>query len=193
MCGCSKRSQVIFFIVIVSAVLTLLTDKGRQPTLDELSIFLGWSYFTCWSVSFYPQVLLNHRRKSVVGLSLDFLLLNFVGFLSYTVYNLGKYNAELDHGGVQLNDIVFSIHAFVLTTVCGIQCCIYRRPEQRVAIATRAMVFLAALGALLFGILVPISHESGVWTFHNFLTYLGCIKLAVTLNKYTPNLGGVTI
>ncbi|KAH9150089.1 hypothetical protein AeRB84_007013 [Aphanomyces euteiches] len=175
MCGCSKRSQVIFFIVIVSAVLTLLTDKGRQPTLDELSIFLGWSYFTCWSVSFYPQVLLNHRRKSVVGLSLDFLLLNFVGFLSYTVYNLGKYNSELDHGGVQLNDIVFSIHG----------------PEQRVAIATRAMVFLAALGALLFGILVPISHESGVWTFNNFLTYLGCIKLAVTLIKYTPQLRGL--
>ena len=32
------------------------------------------------SVSFYPQAWLNWRRKSVAGLSLDFQLLNLLGF-----------------------------------------------------------------------------------------------------------------
>jgi hypothetical protein len=54
---------------------------------DVLSQLLGWSYFLCWTVSFYPQVdprvsrfnfrvILNFRRKSVVGLSVDFVVLN---------------------------------------------------------------------------------------------------------------------
>jgi hypothetical protein len=37
-------------------------------------------YFCFWSISFYPQAYLNYRRKSVVGLSLDFQLLNLLGF-----------------------------------------------------------------------------------------------------------------
>jgi cystinosin len=37
-------------------------------------------YFCAWSISFYPQAYLNWRRKSVVGLSLDFQLLNLLGF-----------------------------------------------------------------------------------------------------------------
>ena len=32
------------------------------------------------SVSFYPQLISNYRRKSVEGLSLDFQLLNLLGF-----------------------------------------------------------------------------------------------------------------
>lgn len=35
--------------------------------------------------SFYPQALLNYRRKSVSGLSLDFLVLNPLGFACYSV------------------------------------------------------------------------------------------------------------
>ena len=35
--------------------------------------------------SFYPQAILNFKRKSVVGLSLDFIWLNPVGFAAYTV------------------------------------------------------------------------------------------------------------
>lgn len=34
-----------------------------------------------WSISFYPQVWLNWGRKSVVGLSLDFQVLNMLGWV----------------------------------------------------------------------------------------------------------------
>lgn len=39
-----------------------------------------------WSVSFYPQVLLNFRRKTSVGLSFDFLLYNVLAFSCYAAF-----------------------------------------------------------------------------------------------------------
>lgn len=58
--------------------------------------------YSAWSISFYPQALLNFRRKrlilplpsfiyisdlssSVSGLSFDYIVLNVEGFLAYSV------------------------------------------------------------------------------------------------------------
>lgn len=59
--------------------------------VEVLSTVIGWVYFAAWSISFYPQVILNWQRKSVVGLSFDFTVLNFVGHTSYAVYNCFYY------------------------------------------------------------------------------------------------------
>ncbi|KAF9606099.1 hypothetical protein IFM89_023122 [Coptis chinensis] len=48
---------------------------------------LGWIAFFSWSFSFYPQAVLNFRRKSVVGLNFDFLVLNLTKHSSYLIYN----------------------------------------------------------------------------------------------------------
>lgn len=58
------------------------------------SSIIGWAYFVAWSVSFYPQIVTNWRRKSVVGLNFDFISLNLVGFLLYSVFNIGLYYSE---------------------------------------------------------------------------------------------------
>ena len=44
----------------------------------------GATYFVCWSVSFWPQVLLNRRRKTTIGLTPDFCVLNIFGYICYT-------------------------------------------------------------------------------------------------------------
>ncbi|VDK53168.1 unnamed protein product [Cylicostephanus goldi] len=62
-------------------------------------MIVGWAYFTAWSISFYPQILLNIQRKSVIGLNFDFLALNIVGFAAYSAYNLFMYLSKT----VQLN------------------------------------------------------------------------------------------
>ncbi|EFO13524.1 hypothetical protein LOAG_15005, partial [Loa loa] len=54
-------------------------------------IITGWIYFVAWSISFYPQIILNFTRKSVVGLNFDFLLLNIIGFMCYATYNILMY------------------------------------------------------------------------------------------------------
>ncbi|KAK1313494.1 hypothetical protein QJS10_CPA06g01304 [Acorus calamus] len=48
---------------------------------------LGWIAFISWSFSFYPLVILNYRRKSVVGVNFDFLVLNVTKHTSYLIYN----------------------------------------------------------------------------------------------------------
>lgn len=79
------------------------SSRGEQPddfirvivqhstSLGLLSVVVGWIYFIAWSVSFYPQIYSNFRRKSVVGLNFDFVGLNLIGFCLYTVFNIGLY------------------------------------------------------------------------------------------------------
>lgn len=47
--------------------------------LNFLSGLFGWVYFFAWSASFYPQPLLNWRRRSTTGTTVDFPLINVLG------------------------------------------------------------------------------------------------------------------
>nr|BAH71649.1 ACYPI006713 [Acyrthosiphon pisum] len=95
---------------------------------NELALFsvvVGWIYFVAWSISFYPQMYENWRRKSVVGLNFDFIALNLIGFMLYSMFNVGLWIPEIEKdysarnprglNPVQLNDIFFSIHAVFAT------------------------------------------------------------------------------
>lgn len=47
--------------------------------LPFLSAVFGWIYFLCWSASFYPQAILNWRRRSTSGTTVDFPFINCLG------------------------------------------------------------------------------------------------------------------
>ncbi|XP_074830759.1 cystinosin isoform X4 [Natator depressus] len=96
----------------------------------------GWIYFFAWSISFYPQVFENWRRKSVVGLSFDYIAFNLTGFIAYSVFNVGlfwiayikeQFLRQYPNGvnPVDSNDVFFSLHAVALTLFTIFQCCIY--------------------------------------------------------------------
>lgn len=82
-----------------------------------------------WSASFYPQPLLNWRRKSTEGLTVDFPALNVVGFVSYSISTASflfspeiRRQYALRHPRspeptVRLNDFVFAAHAMVLVAL----------------------------------------------------------------------------
>lgn len=85
--------------------------------------------FLAWSLSFYPQPLLNIRRKSTEGLTVDFPLLNVVGFVCYTIYT-GAFllnntirqqyalrNPSAPTPTVRSNDFAFALHALVLCAI----------------------------------------------------------------------------
>lgn len=57
---------------------------------DVLSGLFGWVYTLCWSLSFYPQPLLNFRRKSTSGTTVDFPLINCLGMLDPVSQTLSK-------------------------------------------------------------------------------------------------------
>ena len=90
-----------------------------SPSWDIAAKSCGWISFVLWSLSFYPQGIMNYNSKSVAGFSLEFALLNPLGFYFYSIYNLqGLVSKDIgDTGNIQINDIVFSVHAFCLSSV----------------------------------------------------------------------------
>ena len=174
-----------------------------------LSWVLGWSYFACWSLSFYAQPLLNHRRRSARGLSLDFLALNLLGFACLSAYVLGLYavprvrrdeaarNGGHDPQLVKLNDVAFALHALVLTALTWAQARWYGdatpvSPKVRVGIYAAclllgfAVVETAARDAT-WDASAPFWRRNA-WTWLGFLQTVSFVKLVVTMIKYTPQL-----
>ena len=110
--------------------------------LHVLSAVVGWTYFFAWSFSFYPQWILNWKKKSVAGFSLEFALLNVSGFFFYSTYSIGGFvYPHLGTGTVEPNDLVFAIHAFLLSSVQFTQAFIYERGKQK-SFALWAIVLL---------------------------------------------------
>ncbi|WKX97678.1 hypothetical protein Q1695_013391 [Nippostrongylus brasiliensis] len=159
------------------------------------TVIVGWMYFFAWSLSFYPQIFLNYRRKSVSGLNFDFLLLNVIGFSAYSLYNLlmfydpkvqEEYKQQHPRSPIPvlLNDVVFAVHAFVACVVTGAQCFFYDRDNQRVSKTCFVLASLLVLFAGLSGI-------AGLLQYINILEFIMCfsyIKMAVTLSKYFPQM-----
>ncbi|KAG2714730.1 hypothetical protein I3760_03G042300 [Carya illinoinensis] len=154
---------------------------------------LGWTAFLSWSISFYPQVILNFRRKSVVGLNFDFVLLNLTKHSSYLIYNASlyfssaiqkQYYEEYGYGQmipVAANDVAFSIHAVLLTAITLFQIVIYDRGSQKVskiAIAIVSVVWLFA--AVCF--LMALPTHSWLW----LITIFNSIQVFMTVIKYIP-------
>ena len=94
----------------------LLIDVARSHLISVFVQLVGWIYFFAWSISFYPQIILNFRRQSVIGLNFDFLALNLIGHSCYSIYNIclytsheiqQQYYANHPHGvlPVLLNDV----------------------------------------------------------------------------------------
>ena len=72
----------------------VLIDVARSNIMNIFIQIVGWIYFLAWSISFYPQIMLNFRRRSVIGLNFDFLTLNIIGFSCYSVFNIALYSSS---------------------------------------------------------------------------------------------------
>jgi cystinosin len=96
---------------------------------------------------------------------------------------------------VGIEDVIFSVHAVIITTATLAQCVVYERGGQRffTALGTGAVV---AAGGVAACFLVVATAEQGTmlslapWlTWLNLLMLLSSIKLVVSLIKYIPQVG----
>lgn len=167
----------------------------HSSPLVVINSIIGWIYFVAWSISFYPQVFENWRRKSVVGLNFDFLLYNITGFLVYGFFNVGMYwvdNVKDEYmsqhprgiNPVQLNDVIFTLHAVFVTIITIIQCFIYDRGSQKISKFCLTLISLAWLFIIVTLFVVIFGDNLISWL--QYLYYFSYIKLGVTVIKYIP-------
>ncbi|XP_070688576.1 cystinosin [Pempheris klunzingeri] len=165
----------------------------HSQALSVISQVIGWIYFLAWSVSFYPQVWENWRRKSVVGLNFDFLALNLTGFIAYSVFNIGLFWVpyikeeflKRNPNGinpVSANDVFFSLHAVLLCLIYASQAVVYERGGQKVS-CTALLLLLIGWTFALVSLFLAVAKQIS-WLV--YLYYFSYIKLAVTLVKYVP-------
>ncbi|BFY99872.1 hypothetical protein BsWGS_02912 [Bradybaena similaris] len=173
-----------------------LTTSGKvmhSAAINTVAAVVGWMYFAAWTLSFYPQVYTNWRRKSVVGLSFDFVVFNITGFVAYSCYNVGlfwipsvreEYFKEHPDGvsPVQVNDVFFALHAVTITSVVIAQCFIYEKGSQKVTKVCRAFMTLVVLFVSITLIIAIV----GTISWLTFLYMFSYIKLVVTVLKYVP-------
>nr|CAD7407029.1 unnamed protein product [Timema cristinae] len=271
MSGINSRWNNWSRICIINTDTFLRVTSLHDNAIALISVIVGWIYFAAWSVSFYPQIYVNWRRKSVVGLNFDFLALNIVGFILYALFNCGlfwipevkvrpfyispvslhvfdgkpcceeyfkRYPRGLNpvqvndivfavHASfatvititqcflyevistsvqpyvdsttaveyeeyfkryprglnpVQVNDIVFAVHASFATVITITQCFLYERANQTVSKTARSILALFA-SFLLISLIIAATE---VITWLDFLYYCSYVKLAITLIKYVP-------
>ncbi|XP_022376746.1 cystinosin isoform X3 [Enhydra lutris kenyoni] len=139
----------------------------HSDVISTINQVIGWIYFVAWSISFYPQVITNWRRKSVVGLSFDFVALNLTGFVAYSVFNIGllwvpsikeQFFLKYPNGvnPVDSNDVFFSLHAVALTLVVMVQCFLYEQGNQHVSWPTISFLVLSWVFVLVTMILAAV-------------------------------------
>lgn len=189
-----NRARPIALLLILGLALGLgLTTSKNQTVVSITSSVIGWAYFACWSLSFYPQLLLNIERQSVVGLSFDYAALNTVGFACYSAFNIALFcsasiraeyaQAHSGHNSaVRINDVVFALHALVLSSLLLVQIALYPRGTQRFSRLCKGALALFAL-ACPFGLLLVAQHQL---TALQLLYGLSFVKLAITCAKYCP-------
>ncbi|KAI1625771.1 PQ loop repeat-domain-containing protein [Exophiala viscosa] len=161
-----------------------------------------------WSASFYPQPWLNWNRKSTLGLTIDFPLLNVVGFLCYSVSTCSfmysptirsQYAARhpvSPEPTVQFNDVAFGVHAVVLVALTYSQFFpwLWRfkvSPRQKASKPVLGVVWGSILAVLV--VTAIVLRRSGWqsqgpqdWAWIDVLYTLGYVKLICTFVKYIP-------
>ncbi|KAI1171241.1 cystinosin [Nemania sp. FL0916] len=177
--------------------------------LEIVSTLFGWIYTICWSLSFYPQAILNFKRKSTGGTTIDFPFINALGFASYFIYTCALYwsplirqQYALRHDNltptVAFNDIAFALHALILTAILNTQ---YFFPslwgfERSSGLKPSRLitgVFTGCITGVVLIVFVVAGQPPGAdpktsWAWLDVIYVISYVKLLVTLVKYAPQL-----
>ncbi|KAF1984190.1 hypothetical protein K402DRAFT_395857 [Aulographum hederae CBS 113979] len=183
-------------------------DRTGVVFLKAVSWFLGLVYVLCWSLSFYPQPLLNFRRRSTHGTSIDFPTLNVLGFVAYTISTgaflysstiRNQYAAKHPLSPVptvRVNDFVFALHGAVLCIITYSQFF----PKLWGFTAGRrqgaSLLIIGIFWGCVFGVLgvtfIVGSKENGGeydgrrWAWIDVIYAISYVKLVCTVVKYCP-------
>lgn len=175
--------------------------------LEIISLLFGWIYTFCWSLSFYPQPILNFRRKSTSGTTIDFPAINILGFVAYFISNVAflyspqiRREYALRHHGltptVQFNDVAFAAHAIIISAITLSQFTpsLWGFEKRRGVGANISRGILGIQVGSFLGVAIVIFIVLGRhgddpktgWGWIDVIYAVSYIKLFITLVKYMP-------
>jgi len=140
----------------------------------------GYGYVLAWSISFYPQLLLNWRRKSTAGMSIGFLWYNILGFTLYLVYT--SYAPDCT-----IQDQMYAGHALFITAITLMQVPLYATGKQAFSLGDfpRLHGKVAALLLMVLDICLML-HVGHFMSMLSLLYACGWLKTTTSLIKYSP-------
>ncbi|KAL8802222.1 MAG: hypothetical protein Q9182_003942 [Xanthomendoza sp. 2 TL-2023] len=161
---------------------------------------------TSWSLSFYPQPLLNLRRRSTSGCTPAFPFINVFGFISYLISTTAFYTSPTIRGQyairnpaaptptVRLNDLVFALHAVLLSTLAWSQFSHriwgFTQGPQSVGTVMWGIATGCVLAIVLMTVFVAsrpyFGYDPAGWAWIDVVYGIGYIKLLITVVKYVP-------
>jgi cystinosin len=203
---CRSVSAGLLSLFLIGATIGLVTPKNHSlPSVwyQYVSAAIGYTYFLAWSVSFYPQIVNNFKRRSTVGLSPDFAVLNVLGFACYAAYNASFYwsstiqemyqqrhgqNAEIT---IQSNDVAFALHALILSSVTVLQIVFYGGGVKALPLSKpiASVIVVILTICIVYPVLLWMTHDAKKFNWLDFLYMLSYIKIAISLIKYIPQVG----
>lgn len=137
--------------------------------LTITAVVFGWIYFTCWSVSFYPQVWTNFCWRSTAAVSYDFAIYNVVGFVALTAFDLIHWRIQSTHDltrAIEVQDVAFAIHATALSLVLLMQIFQYDRHAIQLNVTRTTILVSVILYALvILHIILYLTHVFPLCTF----------------------------
>ncbi|KAL8737887.1 MAG: hypothetical protein Q9181_001259 [Wetmoreana brouardii] len=162
-----------------------------------------------WSLSFYPQPLLNIRRRSTRGTTPAFPFINTLGFVSYLTYTLALYasplirsqyairNPSAPNPTVRFNDVVFTVHAVILSSLAWSMFAPrlwgFSQGSQGVGIVIYGIAAGCLLSVTALAIVIVASPGGGYeprdgWAWIDLVYGISYLKLLITIIKYVPQI-----
>jgi cystinosin len=200
---CRSVFAGLLSLFLIGAAIGLVTPKNHSlPSIwyQNVSAAVGYIYFLAWSVSFYPQIVSNFKRRSTVGLSPDFGILNVLGFACYAAYNASFFwsatiqemyhhrygqDAEIT---VQSNDVAFALHALIMSIVTVLQIVFYGGGIRALPLSNPIALVILGIFTIctVYPILLWTTHDAEKFNWLDFLYMLSYIKIGISLIKYIP-------
>lgn len=173
-----------------------MIDDHENKTLSIISSLLGYVYCILWSVASMPQLVTNFKRKSVAGYSIEFLVLNMIGFIFYSIYvwagSVFQRHYDLNPT-ITIQDKIFATYGSLVTFSLATQAFILY-PQTRTGtfspINRTLCILLISFGLYnailgLGGFLPWFSKHETPYTY-SVIHYLGFAKSLCSLIKYIP-------
>ncbi|KAF5306128.1 hypothetical protein FQR65_LT07404 [Abscondita terminalis] len=186
----TSDGENIDFRVINSLV---IVDVYKYFFLYWFSVVTLWAYSFLLGLAYYPQIYINYRRKSVIGLSFDFILLSAIEYAIFFLFYIGlNYLSQRKESNFftqpnhltqyKPNGVVYSVHGVAMFGIILAQCFFYDKTKRNILSYSKIAIALTI-------IFVTFLLAWGDFELHQILKWLyATLVVLISVSKFIPQI-----